>query len=182
MLLYTGSSDAEGTLGGLVQFGQHIHKHIMAALGAIVQFRRGGKKSKYGLTVCNCCHPMPGIGCWKHHSMTRFSNFCRPVDIWLLLRHGLTLRGIVPRSFIRTGRGWRVRLARWNGRKGEFSEESEFPAWVRTPHSGSIGEQCRSPETKAETHMQAIPAKCGIPNARGVRKNPLPFDLEWSST
>jgi hypothetical protein len=32
VLLYTGSSDAEGTLGGLVQVGRNIHEHIQAAL------------------------------------------------------------------------------------------------------------------------------------------------------
>lgn len=32
VLLYTGSSDAEGTLGGLVQVGQSIHDHIKSAL------------------------------------------------------------------------------------------------------------------------------------------------------
>ncbi len=33
ILLYTGSSDAEGTLGGLVQEGRRIHEHIRNALG-----------------------------------------------------------------------------------------------------------------------------------------------------
>lgn len=32
VLLYTGTSDAEGTLGGLVQIGRHIHEHVRAAL------------------------------------------------------------------------------------------------------------------------------------------------------
>lgn len=32
VLLYTGSSDAKGTLGGLVQVGRRIHEHIRAAL------------------------------------------------------------------------------------------------------------------------------------------------------
>lgn len=32
VLLYTGSPDAEGTLGGLVQIGRRIHDHIQAAL------------------------------------------------------------------------------------------------------------------------------------------------------
>ena len=32
VLLYTGTSDAEGTLGGLIQVGRHIHEHIAAAL------------------------------------------------------------------------------------------------------------------------------------------------------
>jgi hypothetical protein len=32
VLLYTGSSDAEGTLGGLIQVGRRIHEHIRAAL------------------------------------------------------------------------------------------------------------------------------------------------------
>ncbi len=32
VLLYTGSSDAEGTLGGLVQVGRRIHEHIKSAL------------------------------------------------------------------------------------------------------------------------------------------------------
>ena len=32
VLLYTGSSDAEGTLGGLIQVGRRIHEHIKAAL------------------------------------------------------------------------------------------------------------------------------------------------------
>lgn len=32
VLLYTGSSDAEGTLGGLVEVGRRIHEHIRAAL------------------------------------------------------------------------------------------------------------------------------------------------------
>jgi hypothetical protein len=32
VLLYTGTSDAEGTLGGLVQVGRHIHEHIRSAL------------------------------------------------------------------------------------------------------------------------------------------------------
>ena len=32
ILLYTGSPDAEGTLGGLVEVGRHIHQHIKAAL------------------------------------------------------------------------------------------------------------------------------------------------------
>jgi hypothetical protein len=31
-LLYTGTSDAEGTLGGLVQVGRHIDEHVRAAL------------------------------------------------------------------------------------------------------------------------------------------------------
>lgn len=32
ILLYTGSSDAEGTLGGLVEAGRHIAEHVRAAL------------------------------------------------------------------------------------------------------------------------------------------------------
>ena len=32
VLLYTGSSDAEGTLGGLVQVGRRIHDHVRNAL------------------------------------------------------------------------------------------------------------------------------------------------------
>jgi len=32
ILLYTGSSDAEGTLGGLVQQGRHIEQHLLHAL------------------------------------------------------------------------------------------------------------------------------------------------------
>lgn len=32
VLLYTGTSDAEGTLGGLVQVGRRIHEHIKAAI------------------------------------------------------------------------------------------------------------------------------------------------------
>ena len=32
VLIYTGSSDAEGTLGGLIQVGRQIHTHIKAAL------------------------------------------------------------------------------------------------------------------------------------------------------
>jgi hypothetical protein len=32
VMLYTGSSDAEGTLGGLVQVGRRIHEHIRNAL------------------------------------------------------------------------------------------------------------------------------------------------------
>lgn len=32
VLLYTGTSDAEGTLGGLVQVGRRIHEHVRAAL------------------------------------------------------------------------------------------------------------------------------------------------------
>ena len=32
VLLYTGSSDAEGTLGGLVEVGRRIHDHIRTAL------------------------------------------------------------------------------------------------------------------------------------------------------
>jgi hypothetical protein len=32
VLLYTGSSDAEGTLGGLIEVGRRIHEHIRAAL------------------------------------------------------------------------------------------------------------------------------------------------------
>jgi len=32
ILLYTGSSDAEGTLGGLIQVGRQIHEHVRAAL------------------------------------------------------------------------------------------------------------------------------------------------------
>ncbi|MHB8898343.1 MAG: DrmB family protein, partial [Thermoguttaceae bacterium] len=32
LLLYTGSPDAEGTLGGLVEVGRRIHEHIQAAL------------------------------------------------------------------------------------------------------------------------------------------------------
>jgi hypothetical protein len=32
VLLYTGSSDAEGTLGGLIQVGRRIHEHVRAAL------------------------------------------------------------------------------------------------------------------------------------------------------
>jgi hypothetical protein len=32
VLLYTGSSDAEGTLGGLVEVGRKIHEHVRAAL------------------------------------------------------------------------------------------------------------------------------------------------------
>lgn len=32
VMLYTGSSDAEGTLGGLVQVGRHIHEHVRNAL------------------------------------------------------------------------------------------------------------------------------------------------------
>jgi hypothetical protein len=32
ILLYTGSSDAEGTLGGLIQVGRRIHEHIHSAL------------------------------------------------------------------------------------------------------------------------------------------------------
>ena len=32
VLLYTGSSDAEGTLGGLIQVGRRIHEHIRGAL------------------------------------------------------------------------------------------------------------------------------------------------------
>ena len=32
VLLYTGTSDAEGTLGGLVQVGRRIHEHIRNAL------------------------------------------------------------------------------------------------------------------------------------------------------
>jgi hypothetical protein len=31
-LLYTGSSDSEGTLGGLVQVGRHIEQHLATAL------------------------------------------------------------------------------------------------------------------------------------------------------
>jgi hypothetical protein len=31
-LLHTGSSDAEGTLGGLIEVGRRIHEHIQAAL------------------------------------------------------------------------------------------------------------------------------------------------------
>jgi hypothetical protein len=33
VLLYTGSADAEGTLGGLIQVGRRIHEHIRNALG-----------------------------------------------------------------------------------------------------------------------------------------------------
>jgi hypothetical protein len=32
ILLYTGSSDAEGTLGGLIQVGRRIHEHVRSAL------------------------------------------------------------------------------------------------------------------------------------------------------
>jgi hypothetical protein len=32
VLLYTGASDSEGTLGGLVEVGRHIHEHIHKAL------------------------------------------------------------------------------------------------------------------------------------------------------
>ena len=32
VLLYTGSSDSEGTLGGLIQVGRRIHEHIRSAL------------------------------------------------------------------------------------------------------------------------------------------------------
>ncbi len=32
ILLYTGSPDAEGTLGGLVETGRHVHRHLRAAL------------------------------------------------------------------------------------------------------------------------------------------------------
>jgi hypothetical protein len=32
ILLYTGTSDAEGTLGGLVQVGRKIHEHVRSAL------------------------------------------------------------------------------------------------------------------------------------------------------
>ncbi|MFN9291291.1 MAG: Zn-binding domain-containing protein, partial [Planctomyces sp.] len=32
VLLYTGTSDAEGTLGGLIQVGRRIHEHILNAL------------------------------------------------------------------------------------------------------------------------------------------------------
>ena len=32
VLLYTGSSDAEGTLGGLVQVGRQIHEMVRSAL------------------------------------------------------------------------------------------------------------------------------------------------------
>jgi hypothetical protein len=32
LLLYTGTSDAEGTLGGLIEVGRRIHEHIQAAL------------------------------------------------------------------------------------------------------------------------------------------------------
>lgn len=32
MLLYTGTSDAEGTLGGLVQLGRQIHEVVQSAL------------------------------------------------------------------------------------------------------------------------------------------------------
>ena len=32
VLLYTGTSDAEGTLGGLIQVGRRIHEHIRNAL------------------------------------------------------------------------------------------------------------------------------------------------------
>jgi len=32
LLLHTGSSDAEGTLGGLIEVGRRIHEHIQAAL------------------------------------------------------------------------------------------------------------------------------------------------------
>src|SRR5207237_4606556 len=31
---YTGSSDAEGTLGGLIQVGRRIHEHVRSALGS----------------------------------------------------------------------------------------------------------------------------------------------------
>ena len=34
ILIYTGSSDAEGTLGGLIEVGRRIHEHIQAALGS----------------------------------------------------------------------------------------------------------------------------------------------------
>ena len=33
VLLYTGTSDAEGTLGGLIQVGRRIHEHIQQCLG-----------------------------------------------------------------------------------------------------------------------------------------------------
>jgi hypothetical protein len=32
LLLYTGTSDAEGTLGGLVEVGRRLHEHVRAAL------------------------------------------------------------------------------------------------------------------------------------------------------
>ncbi len=32
VLLYTGTTDAEGTLGGLIQIGRHIHEHVRNAL------------------------------------------------------------------------------------------------------------------------------------------------------
>jgi len=32
VLLYTGTADAEGTLGGLIQVGRRIHEHIQNAL------------------------------------------------------------------------------------------------------------------------------------------------------
>src|SRR5215471_16112030 len=32
ILLYTGTSDAEGTLGGLVQVGRHIDRHLRYAI------------------------------------------------------------------------------------------------------------------------------------------------------
>ena len=32
VLLYTGSSDAEGTLGGLIEVGRRIHEHVRSAL------------------------------------------------------------------------------------------------------------------------------------------------------
>ena len=32
VLLYTGTSDAEGTLGGLIQVGRRIHEHVRNAL------------------------------------------------------------------------------------------------------------------------------------------------------
>jgi hypothetical protein len=32
VLLYTGTTDAEGTLGGIIQVGRHIHEHVQHAL------------------------------------------------------------------------------------------------------------------------------------------------------
>ena len=50
VLLYTGTADSEGTLGGLIQVGRRIHEHIRSALelGGALRFSSRGSSLASG--------------------------------------------------------------------------------------------------------------------------------------
>ncbi|MBI5764260.1 MAG: DUF1998 domain-containing protein [Planctomycetes bacterium] len=63
VLLYTGSSDAEGTLGGLIQVGRRVHEHIEAALKLGVLCSNDPVCAQHESENTNECRFLHGAAC-----------------------------------------------------------------------------------------------------------------------